>query len=68
MNARGLVEALGPIEALPKLPAGHPLTSAWAKFARACEHFDMLRTVAHEIVEGTLANGALIRVSVPNCR
>jgi hypothetical protein len=53
------VEPLVSIDPLPELPAGHPLASAWAKFARGCEHFEELRGVAREILAGTLANGAL---------
>jgi hypothetical protein len=53
------VESLASIDPLPELPAGHPLVSAWAKFARGCEHFQELCAAAHEVVAGTLANGAL---------
>lgn len=53
------VEPLPSIKPLPELSVGHPLTSAWAKFARGCEHFEAFCAAGHEIVEATLANGAL---------
>jgi hypothetical protein len=53
------IEPLAAIDPLPALPAGHPLTSAWAKFARACEHFQVLSAAGQEIVRATVANGAL---------
>jgi hypothetical protein len=53
------VERLPSIDPLPELPVGHPLASAWAKFARGCEHFEELCAAAREIVAATLASGAL---------
>jgi hypothetical protein len=53
------VESLASIEPLPELAPGHPLASAWAKFARAREHFEALSVAGHEIVRATVANGGL---------
>jgi hypothetical protein len=50
--------------ALADLPPGHPLASAWAKFARAVEHFAELRTAARAVLSATTAEGSLVTTRV----
>ena len=51
---------LEPLDPLPAIPVTHRLASAWAKYARAVEHFAELRVAATEVISATSANGALI--------